>query len=141
MSPSSHALDLAIPSDIQYIEGIVAQVAAHCADYDFPPRLLAFNVPVALTEALSNAILRGNGEKSGKTVRVRARVDDVELVLEVADEGVGFDLEACTVDPTTAEQLLRDDGRGLFLMQALADRVEQFVDGGNVVRITVRRTS
>lgn len=139
MVPSSHALDLAIPSDIQYIEGLVARVAAHCADYDFPPRLLALNVPVALTEALANAILRGNGENSGKTVRVRACVDEVELVLEVADEGSGFDLEACTTDPTTAERLLREDGRGLFMMQALVDRVEQFVDGGNVVRITVRR--
>ena len=87
MAESSHALDLAIPSDIQYIEGIVAQVAAHCADYDFPPRLLALNVPVALTEALANAILRGNSENSSKTVRVRACVDDVELVMEVADEG------------------------------------------------------
>ena len=139
MAASSHALDLAIPSDIQYIEGIVAQVAAHCADYDFPPRLLALNVPVALTEALANAILRGNGENSGKTVRVRACVDEVELILEVADEGVGFDLEACTSDPTTPEHLLREDGRGLFLIQRLVDRVEQFVDGGNVVRITVRR--
>jgi serine/threonine-protein kinase RsbW len=140
MAAPPHALDLAIPSDIQYIEGIVAQVAAHCADFDFPPRLLALNVPVALTEALANAILRGNGENSGKTVRIRARVDDVELVLEIADEGAGFNLQACTGDPTTAEHVLREDGRGLFLMQALADRVEQFVDGGNVVRITVRRT-
>lgn len=139
MGASSHALDLAIPSDVQYIEGIVAQVAAHCADFDFPPRLLALNVPVALTEALANAILRGNGEGSGKTVRVRARVDDAELVLEIADEGSGFDLQACTGDPTTPDHVLREDGRGLFLMHALADRVEQFVDGGNVVRITVRR--
>jgi serine/threonine-protein kinase RsbW len=140
MAASSHALDLAIPSDIQYIEDIVARVAAHCADYDFPPRLLALNVPIALTEALANAILRGNGDDRGKTVRVRVSVDDVELVLEVADEGVGFDLAASTIDPTTEDRIMREDGRGLFLMQALVDRVEQFVDGGNVVRITVRRT-
>lgn len=139
MAETQYALDVAIPSDVQYIEGIVAQVSAHCADRQFPQHLLSLNVPVALTEALANAILRGNREDREKTVRVRARVDDVELVMEVADEGSGFDLDACTLDPTLADRLEAEDGRGLFLMRRLAHRVEQFVDGGNVVRITVRR--
>ena len=139
MPEPSYALDVAIPSDVQYIEGIVAQVAAHCADRQFPPHLLSLNVPVALTEALANAILRGNAQDRGKVVRVRALINDVELVIEVADEGTGFDLDACTLDPTLADRLEEEDGRGLFLMRRLADRVEQFVDGGNVVRITVRR--
>lgn len=139
MPSSPSALDFAIPSDVQYIEGIVAQVAARCADFDFPARLVALNVPVALTEALANAILRGNREDAGKTVRVRARVDDIQLVVEVADEGAGFDLQHCTRDPTTAEHLELEDGRGLFLMYRLVDRLEQYVDGGNVVRFTVLR--
>jgi serine/threonine-protein kinase RsbW len=136
---SQYALDVAIPSDVQYIEGIVAQVSAHCADREFPAHLLSLNVPVALTEALANAILRGNGDDRAKVVRIRARVDEVELVVEVADEGSGFDLSSCTLDPTLAGRIEAEDGRGLFLMHCLADRVEQFVDGGNVVRITVRR--
>jgi serine/threonine-protein kinase RsbW len=139
MEQTHYALDVAIPSDIQYIEGIVAQVSAHCADRQFPAHLLSLNVPVALTEALANAILRGNGDDRAKVVRVRARLDDVELVIEVADEGIGFDLDACTLDPTLADRLEAEDGRGLFLMRRLAHSVEQFVDGGNVVRITVRR--
>jgi serine/threonine-protein kinase RsbW len=139
MAQSPFALDRAIPSDVQYIEGIVAEVAAGCADFDYPQRLLTLNVPVALTEALANAILRGNGECSDKVVRVRARVDDVALVVEVADEGAGFDLAACTRDPTTPERLQREDGRGLFLMRTLVDHMEQYIDGGNVVRFTVLR--
>ena len=99
----------------------------------------ASQLALALTEALSNAILRGNREDRHKVVRVRARVDDIALVVEVADEGTGFDLEACTLDPTVAERLEAEDGRGLFLMRRLAHSVEQFVDGGNVVRLTVRR--
>ncbi|HKS07549.1 MAG TPA: ATP-binding protein [Gemmatimonadaceae bacterium] len=134
-----YALDLAIPSDVQYIEGIVAQIAARCAAFDFPAQTVTLKLPVALTEALSNAILRGNKEQHGKVVRVRARVDDEALVIEVADEGGGFDLDRCTRDPTTPDRIEREDGRGLFLMQQLVDRVEQYVDGGNVVRLTVRR--
>jgi serine/threonine-protein kinase RsbW len=136
---SHGALDLRIPSDVQHIEEIVAQVVRRCAEYRFGGKQLALNVPVALTEALSNAILRGNGETAGKEVRIRAAFDDGRLVLEVEDQGGGFDLEACTEDPTTPENLEREDGRGLFLMQALMDRVERFQGSGNVVRLTLVR--
>lgn len=140
MAPMSFALDRAIPSDVQYIEGIVAEVTAGCADLGYSQRLVRLNVPVALTEALANAILRGNGDQREKVVRVRARGDDQELVVEIGDEGPGFDLSSCTVDPTTPEHLEREDGRGLYLMRLLVDHMEQFVDGGNIVRFTVRRT-
>lgn len=139
MPQQPRALDFAIPSDVQYIEGIVAQVTARCAELDFPARLVSLNVPVALTEVLANAILRGNGDQRGKFVHVRAQWDDMELVVEVLDEGTGFDLDACTRDPTTPERLEREDGRGLFMMRNLVDHVEQYVNGGNIVRFTVRR--
>lgn len=136
---ASGALDLRIPSDVQHIEGIVAEVVRRCEEHRFSPRALALNVPVALTEALSNAILRGNREQAGREVRVRAEVSDAQLVMEVTDEGDGFDLAARTEDPTTPDNLVREDGRGLFLMQKLMDRVEQFRGDGNVVRLTLLR--
>ena len=95
------------------------------------------NVPVALTEALSNAILRGNHEDLTKGVRFRATIDDEALVLEVEDEGSGFDLDACLVDPGTEGSLVREDGRGLFLMCSLMDRVEQLPARANMVRLTL----
>lgn len=134
-------LDIRIPSDVQQIEGIVAQVVRRCEEHRFGPRQLSLNVPVALTEALSNAILRGNKDDVGRHVTVRADVSDRRLVLEVEDDGLGFDLEACTEDPTTAENIMREDGRGLFLMQQLMDRVERYHNSGrkNVVRLTLDR--
>jgi serine/threonine-protein kinase RsbW len=135
------ALDRLIPSDVREIEPIVEQVAHHCRILELSARQCAFNVPVALTEALSNAILRGNQGRREKQVRVRAMVSDSSLVLEVADEGEGFDLNACTQDPTRPENLEREDGRGLFLMRSLMDRVERFEDEErNVVRLTIHRS-
>jgi serine/threonine-protein kinase RsbW len=97
-------------------------------------------VPVALTEALSNAILRGNRDDRDKPVRVHAEVDAEELIVEVSDQGEGFDLEASTTDPTAPENLEREDGRGLFLMRKLMDRVESRHSGtGTIVRLTLRR--
>lgn len=133
------AIELEIPSDIRYIERVVELVTRQCEHLCFTARHCALNVPVALTEALSNAILRGNRESREKHVRLKARLDFVSLVMEVSDEGDGFDLEDCTIDPTTAENIDRVDGRGLFLMRALMDRVERFNDHGNVIRLTLRR--
>lgn len=141
--PGSLTLDLRIPSELQQIEGVVAQVLAGCAQEAVDARTLGVRFQVALTEALSNAIICGNGEDARKEVRVRVELRDDAVIVEVEDEGQGFDLEACTADPTTPENLEREDGRGLFLMRALVDRVENFRargrNHGNVVRLTLHR--
>ena len=135
------AIDRLIPSDVREIEPIVEEVTRECLGLALSARQCALNVPVALTEALSNAILRGNRGIRDKQVRVRAVVSDSSLVLEVADEGTGFDLDACTVDPTRPGNLEREDGRGLFLMRSLMDRVERYeADERNVVRLTLHRS-
>ncbi len=141
MGHTAARLELEIPSEIEQIEGVVLQVIRRCEEAAFSARHLSFTVPVALTEALSNAILRGNGEDASKSVRIRVLVDAQLLVLEVEDDGTGFDLDACTSDPTTPGNLEREDGRGLFLMRRLMDRVEQFRGSGNVVRLTLRHRS
>lgn len=134
------AFDRLIPSDVSEIEPLVEQVTRECRVLALSARQCALNVPVALTEAISNAILRGNGGAREKHVRVRAVVSDHALVLEVADEGKGFDLDACTIDPTSPGNLEREDGRGLFLMRSLMDRVERYKeDAHNVVRLTLNR--
>jgi serine/threonine-protein kinase RsbW len=132
-------IELKIPSDVRYIERVVEEVTKRCESLSFNRRQCTLNVPVALTEALSNAILRGNCEAADKHVRVRASGDERALVMEVSDEGGGFDLEACTSDPTLPENIIREDGRGLFIMTRLMHRVERFSDGGNVVRLTLHR--
>jgi serine/threonine-protein kinase RsbW len=138
------SLQVDIPSDVAYIERVVDLVRHPCAELSYNAHHLALNVPVALSEALSNAILRGNHEDPGKRVHVRADVDRFRLVVEISDEGDRFDLDAKTRDATELENLEREDGRGLFLMRKLMDGVERFdasngSDTGNVVRLTLVR--
>jgi serine/threonine-protein kinase RsbW len=133
-------VEVDIPSDVRLIERVVELVRRECEEMDYAQRQIMLNVPVALTEALSNAILRGNLDDPAKHVHVRAEVDTVRLVVEVADEGAGFDLDASLIDPTTPDNVDREDGRGLFLMRKLMDRVE-LVEGarGSIVRMILRR--
>jgi len=139
MADSRVAFDLQIPSDVEYIEGVVELARQRCRELKLSPTKCSLNVPVALTEALANAILRGNGATGGTHVRVRAIISDTDLVFEVVDEGPGFDVDECTVDCTLEENLTREEGRGLFLMRSLMDRVESFRNKGNVVRLTLHR--
>lgn len=133
-------VEVDIPNDVRYIENVVELVRRECLELSYGKRQLMLNVPVALTEALSNAILRGNGDDPGKHVHVRAEVDSERLIVEVADEGDGFDLDASLVDPTVPGNIDREDGRGLFLMRKLMDRVERIeVPHGSVVRMTLNR--
>ena len=136
----TRVIEVDIPSDVQYIEKVVELVQRECALMRFGARQLMLNLPVALTEALSNAILRGNNDDPAKHVHVTARVDRAQLVIEVVDEGEGFDLEQCTLDPTTPGNVDREDGRGLFLMRQLMDRVERVDHArGNLVRLVMNR--
>jgi serine/threonine-protein kinase RsbW len=139
MAESRVAFDLQIPSDVEYIEGVVELARQRCRELKLSPAKCSLNVPVALSEALSNAILRGNDSTGGRQVRIRAIVSDEDLVFEIVDDGPGFDLEACTQDCTTEENLTKEEGRGLFLMRRLMDRVESFRNQGNVVRLTLHR--
>lgn len=139
MADSRVALDVEIPSDVKYIEGVVELATRKCRELSIPSRKCSLNVRVALAEALSNAILRGNGDAEHKHVRIRATVTDAAVVFDVTDEGPGFDLAASRPDPTAPENLMHEDGRGLFLMHRLMDRVERFQSDGNVVRLTLNR--
>src|SRR4051812_5361117 len=94
------SLRVDIPSDVSYIERVVDLIRHPCAELAYNSHQLALNVPVALSEALSNAILRGNNEDPAKRVRVTAEVDTTRLVVEIADEGARFDLDARTRDAT-----------------------------------------
>ena len=137
---SVRVVEVDIPSDVRLIERVVELVRRECEMMGFTARQIRFNVPVALTEAVSNAILRGNRDDPAKHVHVRAEVRHERLVVEIGDEGEGFDVEAFCIDPTTPDQIEREEGRGLFLMRKLMDSVER-VDAphGSVVRMTLHR--
>jgi len=77
----------------------------------------------ALREALANAVRHGNGQNPDRVVRVFLTIENSTATIRVEDEGDGFD-PADVPDPTTAENLLRPSGRGIFYMRQFMNRVE-----------------
>lgn len=130
-------ISIRVPSDLDVVEEAVDLVARHCMACGVPPHATRFNLRVALSEALANAIIYGNNLSPEKSVDVQVAVSDIAVELLVQDEGDGFD-PACVPDPTLPERLERPDGRGLFLIRQVVDHVT-FNARGNCICMTLRR--
>ena len=79
-------------------------------------------IGLAVIEAVANAILHGNRCDAKKKVRVTATRGKKGLEISVHDEGEGFDADALP-DPLSPETLLKDSGRGVFLVRSCMDEV------------------
>jgi len=128
---------LRLPSEIECIEEAVELVTRHCLAGHDTTRKTRFRLQVVLSEALSNAIVRGNREERGKWVDIRAEIGPDTIRLEVTDEGPGFDPNAVP-EPIRPEQLDEANGRGLYLIRKLVDTVE-FNERGNSICMILRR--
>lgn len=88
---------------------------------------------IALTEAVNNAILHGNCQDPTKQVRISYETANQMLFFTIKDQGNGFN-PSDIPDPTDPENLEKPNGRGVFLMQRLADSCE-FLHSGSEVRL------
>lgn len=94
------------------------------------------NILVAVTEAVTNAIQHGNKYDPHKIVNVTVKTKNDLIRFIVQDEGAGFDYNNLP-DPTDPENIEKPHGRGIFLMQHLADDVS-FKDNGRVVELNFK---
>jgi serine/threonine-protein kinase RsbW len=129
---------LRLPSDVNCIEEAVELVTRHCLAGHQASPTTRFRLRVVLSEALSNAIVRGNCEDHRKWVEVRAELVPDSIRVEVTDEGPGFD-PSMVPEPIRPEQLDEAQGRGLFLIRKLVDSV-QFNEQGNSICMILRRS-
>jgi serine/threonine-protein kinase RsbW len=89
---------------------------------------------IALNEAVTNAIKHGNKYNPSKKVSLTVQNKDQRyLCFIVRDEGEGFD-PSTLKDPTDPEHLLEPNGRGVFLINKLADTVN-FSANGTIVEM------
>jgi serine/threonine-protein kinase RsbW len=98
-----------------------------------------FGIHLAVEEALVNAIRHGNCSDSEKQVHVVCKLGPHRMLVEITDEGPGFNPEAVP-DCTADENLDRPSGRGIMLMRNYMTRVE-YVDGGCRVVMEKQRNS
>ncbi|HEU4718674.1 MAG TPA: ATP-binding protein [Bacteroidia bacterium] len=118
-----------VPGNIGIIEKLINEICTACnvsEDY-------YGNILVAVTEAVNNAMQHGNRYDPQKNVNLNVSATDNALMFSISDQGPGFDYNNLP-DPTNPENLEKPNGRGVFLMRHLADKVE-FSDNGKSVSL------
>ena len=122
--------DSLLASNLESVDSAEALVvdAAAALGLDEDARM---DLGLAIREAMVNAVAHGNHYSPDKQVRfiLERRADAVKVT--IIDQGEGFDPNRVP-DPTQGQNLMRDSGRGLLLMQAFVDEfsVKRTASGG-----------
>lgn len=137
----AESVRLVIPSDPHRIAEADEFLERHLRERGVSETLVT-DLAIAATELVNNAIVHGNKQDLSKIVTLSILLTSTEVEIRVTDQGEIFDLEAIP-DPLAEENLLKEVGRGIFIVRALMDSVEygRGPDGGNVVVVRKSLTS
>ena len=111
---------LTIPAKPEYISLSRLALTGLARVRPFPEGTLA-DLKLALTEATSNSVRHAYAEGEGH-VEISFEISEDRLVVEVVDNGIGFDPERASGNGDGAE--LAEGGLGIAIIRSIADEVE-----------------
>ena len=123
---------LSIQSDIESISLIEKMVDDLSYKHEIDTELYG-KVLLAVIEGVNNAVVHGNKLDKSKTVTVEYEITEQFISFCISDQGTGFDYTKIP-DPTTYENIEKPHGRGIFLMNHLADSIE-FQQNGSKIKM------
>ncbi|HLJ86287.1 MAG TPA: ATP-binding protein [Candidatus Angelobacter sp.] len=81
------------------------------------------HIAMAVREAAVNAVLHGNAYDPKKKFIVAYEITPESLVITITDQGKGLDPQSVP-DPLAPENLMKQSGRGIFLIRSFMDEVK-----------------
>lgn len=81
------------------------------------------DLAIVFTEVVNNAIIHGNQKDKSKKVFIEIRIKNGNVEIRVKDQGNGFNPDTLA-DPLAPENLMKESGRGIFILKALMDEVD-----------------
>ena len=131
--PPEDFVSLVIPSEPKRIAEADEFVEKSLRDHGVPEALVS-DLAIATTELINNAIIHGNRKDASKTVTLSLQFTPKDVTIRVQDQGNGFEPDQVP-DPLAEENLLKEVGRGIFIVRSLMDdlRFERTPEGGMVV--------
>lgn len=96
-----------------------------------------FGFRLVLIEALNNSVIHGHEGKSGLKVQLNVKVSGTNLLLEILNQGSGFNWQEALERSKQKEQNdpFSEGGRG-FMIYNLYGYVFSFEDGGRQLNLT-----
>jgi serine/threonine-protein kinase RsbW len=126
-------LDVTIPADINAVSPVIQRVMNVVREMGCAAGR-EFEVELALTEALANAIEHGSAHDPSKQIQCCVACDQTRgMLIVVRDPGPGFD-PASIPSPVVGQNLFAIGGRGIYLINQLMDEV-RFEKGGTEIHM------
>jgi len=119
---SENELIITLPSDPNMLHLVDEFLETVAKTFNIPDDVV-FNIHLCLSEAITNAMVHANKKHPDKKVTLEVTHYDDKALFVIKDEGPGFD-PAEIPDPTMPENLLKDHGRGLYLMRIYTTKLE-----------------
>lgn len=119
---SRKANQIEIPSTLDYLPEVVDFVERKLKKLRIKKDHVA-DIAISVSEAVTNAVVHGNKNDRSKKVRTIVKADSSRVEVIVEDQGAGFNRE-CVRSPITEQNLLKEAGRGLLIVESLMDQVD-----------------
>ncbi len=126
---------ISIKSTLESLHLVEKFVDEAAVKYNFSNEIYG-NILMATLEAANNAIFHGNQNDVNKFVEIEIHRNKNEMEFIITDEGLGFDFRDIP-DPTAPDNIEKINGRGIFLMKKLSDKLE-FIEKGRIVKLTFK---
>jgi serine/threonine-protein kinase RsbW len=78
------------------------------------------DLAISATELINNAIIHGNKSDPNKSVTIVVEFSNNSLTISITDQGQGF-IPTEIPNPIADENLLKETGRGIFIVRSLVD--------------------
>ena len=121
MSTRKQQLKLEIPSKAKEIHRVEEKLEKFCQEHGMNKNQIV-NCAIAVTEVVNNAIRHGNKQDPSKKVFIQFSISGNNITIRITDQGKGFDPENLD-DPLHPDNLLKESGRGIFIIKQLMDDV------------------
>ena len=115
----AHTVRLTIPAKAEYITLVRLALSGLAQSRPLSDEVLG-DLKLAVTEACSNSVRHGYGNGREGTVQVSYELLEDRLVVEVLDDGSGFDPNR----PLGKGEGLSEGGLGIAIIKAVADEFE-----------------
>lgn len=124
-----------IPSDLNYLATVDEFVEGILRGYGADESIIA-DIAISVSELINNSVNHGNQADSEQPVEVTVNKKGDNVSISITDQGSGFD-PGEIADPLAEENLLKNAGRGIFIVKSLMDSIDvETTAKGTIITIT-----
>ncbi|MFH1372917.1 MAG: ATP-binding protein [bacterium] len=126
---------ISIPASLKYLTDVDEFVEGFLRRHGAEESAIA-DIAISVSELINNAVAHGSASLPEQPIVVTIDRTDGLIKIGVSDPGSGFDPDSID-DPLADENLLKEAGRGIFIVRSLMDSVVIETSGrGTTVIIT-----